>query len=445
MGRMNSLLLKTCSTTGVGFGVFSLCCNCSNALRSGARSHFSLEKLRHETFVVFFGLPVKLAIRWRAFRFLSNVTPNNGERICAWSSDAVGQPKHHSPHSQRRSWQQSKQLRNVGGTGTFFVTLPTVPNHGSFFNLLHFQSSMAHDSSSEERIGHSEQEGFDKIQGMPDKKTQQNMRPPRIETGADSEIDSADDRPGMGVDVAELGSDTDLDEVDSDFDTESSEEESDVEPQEELEDEEKRKKDREEMWLKLSPEKRCEIGLENAKRILSAALDEDHGEDGLVPIYRQKSLRVGILGAANAGKSSLTNWLVGRKVAAVSRKRNTTLSEILGTLTKGDTQILFYDTPGLVLDILGHPSKTDTRYRSENAWQLRDHCEVLVVILDAYRQIMRPDKRVSRLVERFGKEECPHPKRVLCLNKVDIIKRKSDLLPLATQFGNLPGYERCCN
>eukprot|EP00250_Pteridium_aquilinum_P009007 c18379_g1_i1 orf=844-2430(-) len=177
-------------------------------------------------------------------------------------------------------------------------------------------------------------------------------------------------------------------------------------------------------------------------KLISAALDEpDENEDEPIPEDEQHSLRVGIIGAVNAGKSSLTNFMVGTKVAAVSRKRNTTLSEILGVVTKGSTQILLYDTPGLVLDILGRPSKTDTRRRSESAWQLFSHCEVILVLVDAYRQIHKPDKRVLRLVERLGTEENPYPKRVLVLNKVDIVEDKRHLLPLAQQFDKLPGYE----
>ncbi|KAH7295721.1 hypothetical protein KP509_27G062200 [Ceratopteris richardii] len=177
-------------------------------------------------------------------------------------------------------------------------------------------------------------------------------------------------------------------------------------------------------------------------QLISAALDEpDEVEDGEVPEDQQYSVRVGIIGAVNAGKSSLTNFMVGTKVAAVSRKRNTTISEILGVVTKGKTQIVLYDTPGLVLDILGKPSKSDVRHRSESAWQLFYHCEVLLVLVDAYRQIHKSDKRVIRLVEKLGSEVSPNLKKSLVLNKVDIVENKKQLLPLAQQFENLPGYE----
>lgn len=62
--------------------------------------------------------------------------------------------------------------------------------------------------------------------------------------------------------------------------------------------------------------------------------------------HAQKTVRVAVIGAPNAGKSTLTNALVGRLVTAVSRKTNTTRAEALGALTRGDTQLLLYDTPG---------------------------------------------------------------------------------------------------
>lgn len=197
-----------------------------------------------------------------------------------------------------------------------------------------------------------------------------------------------------------------------------------------------------ESFNKLSEKEQNRARKQMMDKLISAALDEpEENEDGPIREDEQHSVRVGIIGAVNSGKSSLTNFMVGTKVAAVSRKRNTTLSEILGVVTKGDTQILLYDTPGLVLDILGRPSKTDTRRRSESAWQLFSHCEVILVLVDAYRQIHKPDRRVLRLVERLGTEENPYPKRVLVLNKVDIVENKKHLLPLAQQFEKLPGYE----
>lgn len=54
----------------------------------------------------------------------------------------------------------------------------------------------------------------------------------------------------------------------------------------------------------------------------------------------------------------------------------------------------------------------------------------------------RPDKRVIRLIERMGSNENSKQKRVLCMNKVDLVEVKKDLLKVAKEFGDLPGYDR---
>ncbi len=62
----------------------------------------------------------------------------------------------------------------------------------------------------------------------------------------------------------------------------------------------------------------------------------------------RKGLRVGLIGAPNAGKSMLTNVLLGRKITAVSGKVNTTTNQTYGVLTESDTQLTIFDTPGVV-------------------------------------------------------------------------------------------------
>ena len=62
----------------------------------------------------------------------------------------------------------------------------------------------------------------------------------------------------------------------------------------------------------------------------------------------RKGLRVGLIGAPNAGKSMLTNVLLGRKITAVSGKVNTTTSQTYGVLTESDAQLTIFDTPGVV-------------------------------------------------------------------------------------------------
>ncbi|OEL38136.1 GTP-binding protein ERG [Dichanthelium oligosanthes] len=181
-----------------------------------------------------------------------------------------------------------------------------------------------------------------------------------------------------------------------------------------------------------------------ALALLDAALqppDEEDVDAGEVREEDQMSLSVGIVGAPNAGKSSLTNTMVGTKVSAVSRKTNTTTHEILGVLTKGNTQICFFDTPGLMLGHHGFPYR-DVTVRVESAWSSINLYDLLIVMFDVSRHLNMPDSRVIKLIKRLGTEVNPNQRRVLCMNKVDLVEDKKDLLKVAKEFEDLPGYER---
>ncbi|CAJ1932731.1 unnamed protein product [Sphenostylis stenocarpa] len=182
-----------------------------------------------------------------------------------------------------------------------------------------------------------------------------------------------------------------------------------------------------------------------AKALLEAAMDNEEEEEeeakGVVNEEEQKSLSVGIIGAPNAGKSALTNFMVGTKVAAVSRKTNTTTHEVVGVLTKGDTQICFFDTPGLMLNYGGFLYR-DVKVRVESGWSSVNLYEVLIVIFDVHRHITRPDARVIQLIKRMGSRPVLNQRRILCMNKIDLVEKKKDLLKVAEEFKDLPGYER---
>ncbi|PUZ50535.1 hypothetical protein GQ55_6G066000 [Panicum hallii var. hallii] len=181
-----------------------------------------------------------------------------------------------------------------------------------------------------------------------------------------------------------------------------------------------------------------------ALALLDAAMeppDEEDEDPGEVREEDQMSLSVGIVGAPNAGKSSLTNTMVGTKVAAVSRKTNTTTHEILGVLTKGNTQICFFDTPGLMLGHHGFPYR-DVTVRVESAWSSINLYDLLIVMFDVNRHLNMPDSRVTKLIKRLGTEVNPNQRRILCMNKVDLVEDKKDLLKVAKEFEDLPGYER---
>ncbi|XP_009384160.2 GTP-binding protein ERG isoform X1 [Musa acuminata AAA Group] len=182
-----------------------------------------------------------------------------------------------------------------------------------------------------------------------------------------------------------------------------------------------------------------------ARALLEAALgqpDEDEEEDMVVKEEDQRSLSVGIIGAPNAGKSCLTNFMVGTKVAAVSRKTNTTTHEVLGVMTKGNTQICFFDTPGLMIGQHGYPYRTDVKVRVESAWSSIGLYDLLIMMFDVHRHLTMPDTRVIKLIKQMGEKVHSKQKRVLCMNKVDLVEDKKDLLKVAKEFADLPGYDK---
>jgi len=113
-------------------------------------------------------------------------------------------------------------------------------------------------------------------------------------------------------------------------------------------------------------------------------------------------VRVAVVGAPNAGKSTLVNALVRSLVTAVSRKTNTTRGEALGALTEGDTQLLLYDTPGVVGPASWRGSAHAQRVAS--AWRTAADADVVLFVVDAARQAASGDPRVPLLLRRAGEE-----------------------------------------
>jgi GTP-binding protein Era len=131
---------------------------------------------------------------------------------------------------------------------------------------------------------------------------------------------------------------------------------------------------------------------------------------------------VAVLGAPNAGKSTLVNALVGQKVAIVSPKAQTTRARLMGIALHGETQIMLVDTPGIFA-----PNRRIDRAMVKAAWEGADDADRLVLVIDAAAKV---GGRVEQMIE--GIEGRPEP-RILVLNKVDIAK-KDDLLVLAAQL-----------
>jgi len=119
---------------------------------------------------------------------------------------------------------------------------------------------------------------------------------------------------------------------------------------------------------------------------------------------------VAVVGAPNAGKSTLVNALVGQKVAITSAKAQTTRARMMGIAIAGESQIVLVDTPGIF---------TDTRRRLDRAmvaaaWGSAVDADAIALVVDAR---VDPGARVEAILE--GLADRPEPK-LLVLNKVDI-------------------------
>ncbi|XP_030648415.1 GTPase Era, mitochondrial isoform X2 [Chanos chanos] len=141
-----------------------------------------------------------------------------------------------------------------------------------------------------------------------------------------------------------------------------------------------------------------------------------------------KSLKVAVIGAPNAGKSTLTNQLLGRKLFAVSKKVHTTRSRALGVLTEDDTQIVLLDTPGLTTPskVKRHHLESSLLLDPMDSLQEADMVVVLVDVSDKWTR-SRLDFEVLKCLAHN-----PRVPAVLVLNKVDLLKNKTALLDITS-------------
>lgn len=139
-----------------------------------------------------------------------------------------------------------------------------------------------------------------------------------------------------------------------------------------------------------------------------------------------KNAFIAITGRANAGKSSLTNLLVGEKVSIVSDKPQTTRNRINGVLTKGDTQFVFIDTPGM------HKARTKlSEHMVKSIRTSVDDVDCAILMADVTRKISATEQELIRSFAAHGTEV------VLLLNKVDLLRDKADILPVIEQYSAL--------
>jgi GTP-binding protein Era len=128
---------------------------------------------------------------------------------------------------------------------------------------------------------------------------------------------------------------------------------------------------------------------------------------------------VAVIGAPNAGKSTLVNALVGQKVAIVSPKAQTTRARLMGIAVEGPAQILLVDTPGIF-----EPRRRLDRAMVAAAWTGAQDADLILLVVDASEKV-RED-----ILEGLDNRE--HP-LLLVLNKIDLVK-KEKLLVLAADL-----------
>ncbi|MBY0283475.1 MAG: GTPase Era [Sphingomonas sp.] len=144
----------------------------------------------------------------------------------------------------------------------------------------------------------------------------------------------------------------------------------------------------------------------------------------------QKCGLVAVVGAPNAGKSTLVNGLVGQKVAIVSPKAQTTRVRLMGVALEGDTQILLVDTPGIF-----EPKRRLDRAMVAAAWSGAEGADLIAMVVDAKGGL---GPKVLPIAEGLaGRRE----KKFLILNKVDLADKARLLVHAETLNAKVPFAE----
>lgn len=137
---------------------------------------------------------------------------------------------------------------------------------------------------------------------------------------------------------------------------------------------------------------------------------------------------VALIGAPNAGKSTLTNNFVGSKVSIVSPKVQTTRTLIRGIGIYENSQIIFLDTPGIF-----KPRRRLDRAMVASAWGSVADADIVVLLVDARKGI---DDEVRAIIEKLNESRL---KAVLVLNKIDLVK-KEKLLELSAELNKASDF-----
>ncbi len=139
---------------------------------------------------------------------------------------------------------------------------------------------------------------------------------------------------------------------------------------------------------------------------------------------------IALVGAPNAGKSTLLNSLVGAKVSIVTHKAQTTRAQIRGVVSEDNSQVIFIDTPGIF-----KPKRRLDRAMVHSAWSGAGDADIVALIIDASKTI---DENVNSLLKGLAKINC---RKILILNKIDNVKAPN-LLAISKQINEMVDFEQ---
>jgi len=139
---------------------------------------------------------------------------------------------------------------------------------------------------------------------------------------------------------------------------------------------------------------------------------------------------IALIGAPNAGKSTLLNRLTGAKLSIVTPKAQTTRARVLGILVRGAAQLLFVDTPGIFA-----PQRRLDRAMVAAAWEGAAEADAVLLLVDAKQGLTAA---VREITTKLAATQRP---LALVLNKVDLIDRQK-LLPLTQELAALAPFEQ---
>jgi len=138
---------------------------------------------------------------------------------------------------------------------------------------------------------------------------------------------------------------------------------------------------------------------------------------------------VALIGAPNAGKSTLLNGLVGSKVSIISHKVQTTRALIRGIAVEGQSQLIFVDTPGIF-----SPRRRLDRAMVTTAWSGAHEADLVGVLIDSRKGL---EEEADSILARLGDVK---PPKLLILNKVDVVAKEA-LLDLAKAANTAAKFE----